>query len=117
MARHRRTLGAATITILVHCFGSVSVYEFYPLFADRPNLITPYESHSAVFAVVRRARQLERAAASAAWCGASKRFMFTPFDRTVVISAADRALLLDLQPALRIDVIPNGIELGALSTA
>ena len=38
--------------------------------------------------------------------------MFTPFDRTVVISAADRSLLLDLQPALNIEVIPNGIELA-----
>ena len=95
---------------LVHCFGSVSVYEFYPLFADRPNVITPYESHSLY---------LQSSAAQGSWSARLRlplarrieAFMFTPFDRTVVISAADRALLLDLNPALRIDVIPNGIEL------
>ena len=37
--------------------------------------------------------------------------MFTPYDRAVVISAADRTMLRKLQPALSIDVIPNGIEL------
>lgn len=95
---------------LVHCFGSVSVYEFYPLFAARPNLITPYESH---------ALYLQSAAAQGQWSARLRlplvrgfeRFMFTPFDRTVVISAADRSLLLNLQPALNVEVIPNGIEL------
>lgn len=94
---------------LVHCFGSVSVYEFYPLFADSPNVITPYESH---------ALYLQSAAAQGQWSARLRlplvrrfeRFMFTPFDRTVVISAADRSLLLDLNPALNIEVIPNGIE-------
>ena len=96
---------------LVHCFGSFSVYEYYPLFADRPNLITPYESH---------ALYLGSAAAQGQWRARLRlplvrrfeRFMFAPFDRTVVISAADRALLLDLNPALNIAVIPNGIELS-----
>ena len=37
--------------------------------------------------------------------------MFTPYDRAVVISAADRAMLESLQPRLKIEVIPNGIEL------
>ena len=31
---------------VVHCFGSVSVYEYHPLFADKPCLITPYESYT-----------------------------------------------------------------------
>lgn len=95
---------------LVHCFGSVSVYEFYPLFADRPNLITPYESH---------ALYLGSAAAQGQWRARLRLplvrrfegFMFAHYDRTVVISAADRAQLLDLNPALSIEVIPNGIEL------
>lgn len=94
---------------LVHCFGSVSVYEYQPLFGDRPNVITPYESH---------ALYLQSAAAQGSWSARLRlplvrrfeRFMFTPFDRTVVISAADRSLLLDLNPALQIEVIPNGIE-------
>lgn len=95
---------------LVHCFGSVSVYEFFPLFADRPNVITPYESH---------ALYLQSAAAQGSWSARLRlplvrrfeRFMFSPFDRTVVISDADRSLLLDLNPALNIEVISNGIEL------
>ena len=95
---------------LIHCFGSVSVYEFFPLFADRPNIITPYESH---------ALYLQSAAAQGNWSARLRlplvrryeRFMFAPFDRTVVISEADRALLLGLNPALNIEVIPNGIEL------
>lgn len=96
---------------LIHCFGSVSVYEFFPLFADRPNIITPYESHTLY---------LKSAAAQGNW-GARlrlplarryERFMFAPFDRTVVISEADSALLLDINPALNIAVIPNGIELA-----
>ncbi|MYD09896.1 MAG: glycosyltransferase [Chloroflexi bacterium] len=96
---------------LVHCFGSVSVYEYFPLFAGRPNVITPYESH---------ALYLQSAAAQGDWRARLRlplvrrfeRFMFAPFDRTVVISAADRDLLLGLQPALNIEVIPNGIELS-----
>lgn len=96
---------------LVHCFGSVSVYENFPLFADRPNLITPYESH---------ALYLQSAAAQGQWRARLRlplvrrfeRFMFAPYDRTVVISAADREQLLDLNPALNIAVIPNGIELA-----
>ena len=96
---------------LVHCFGSVSVYEFFPLFAVRPNLITPYESH---------ALYLQSAAGQGDWRARMRlplarrfeRFMFTPFDRTVVIAAADRALLIDLQPSLQIEVIANGIELA-----
>ena len=95
---------------LVHCFGSVSVYEFHPLFAGLPNVITPYESH---------ALYLRSAAAQGDWSARLRlplvrrfeRFMFAPFDRTVVISDADRALLLDLNPRLKIQVIPNGIEL------
>ena len=94
---------------LVHCFGSVSVYEFHALFADRPSVITPYESH---------ALYLKSAAAQGDWSARLRlplvrrfeRFMFTPFDRTVVISGADRALLLDVQPSLNVVVIPNGIE-------
>ncbi len=94
---------------LVHCFGSVSVYEFFPLFADHPNVITPYESY---------ALYLQSAAAQGDWSARLRlplvrrfeRFMFAPFDRTVVISDADRSLLLGLNPALKIEVIPNGIE-------
>ena len=95
---------------LVHCFGAVSVYEYQPLFAHCPTVITPYESHSLYLASAVRQGQLS------AWLRLPivrrfESFMFAPYDRTVVISAADRAMLHQLQPALHIDVIPNGIEL------
>ncbi len=95
---------------LAHCFGSFSVFEHHRLFAHLPNLITPYESTSLFL----------RSAAAQGQLGARlrlpiarrfERFMFAPFDRTVVISEVDRAMLLELQPGLRVDVIPNGIEL------
>jgi glycosyltransferase involved in cell wall biosynthesis len=37
-------------------------------------------------------------------------FMFTPYARTVVVSERDREELLGINPALNIDVIPNGID-------
>lgn len=95
---------------LVHCFGAVSVYEFYPLFADLPNLITPYESHSHYLRSAVRQGQLS-ARALLPIVRRFEGFMYAPFDRTVVISDADKATLLSLQPALEIEVIPNGIEL------
>ena len=95
---------------LVHAFGSVSVYEFHPLFAHLPNLITPYESTSLYLG---SAAQLGRMGARfrLPFAEAMERFMFTPYQRTVVIAEDDRQALLGLQPNLRIDVIPNGIEL------
>ncbi len=96
---------------VAHCFGSVSVYEFHPLFADIPNLITPYESH---------ALYLSRAARQGALSARLRLpivrryegFMYCPYDRAVVIAEKDRAMLLSLQAQLSIDVIPNGIELA-----
>ena len=95
---------------LVHCFGAVSVYEFHPLFAQLPNLITPYESY-ALYLQSAAAQGHLSARLRLPIARRFERFMFTPYDRTVVISEADRTLLRTLQPALRIEVIPNGIEL------
>ena len=96
---------------LVHCFGAVSIYEFYPLFAHLPNLITPYESHTRYLRSAARQGRLS-ARAQLPIVRRFERFMYSPFDRTVVISDADRATLQSLQPALEIEVIPNGIELA-----
>ena len=96
---------------IVHCFGAVSVYEFHPLFADLPNLITPYESHALYLQSAAAQGQLS-AGLRLPIARRFERFMFAPYDRTVVISAADKAALLALQPALQIEVIPNGIELA-----
>ena len=95
---------------LVHCFGSVSVYEFHPLFAELPNVITPYESHALYLASAARQGDLG-ARLRLPLARQFERFMFSPYDRTVVISEADKVMLESLSPELAIDVIPNGIEL------
>ena len=95
---------------LVHCFGSVSVYEFHPLFAELPNVITPYESHALYLASAARQGDLG-ARLRLPLARRFEGFMFAPYDRTVVISDADRDMLESLSPELAIDVIPNGIEL------
>ena len=95
---------------LVHCFGSVSVYEYHPLFADLPNLITPYESYAVYLSSAARQGQLS----ARLRLPIARRFeswMYTPYDRTVVIAEKDRQMLLSLRPQLNIEVIPNGIEL------
>jgi len=96
---------------VLHCYGSVSVYEYHPLFADKPNLITPYESHALFLQSAARQGQLS-AALRLPIVRRFERFMYAPYDRTVVIAEKDRDMLLSLQPGLPVDVIPNGIELG-----
>ncbi|MDE2951685.1 MAG: glycosyltransferase family 4 protein [Chloroflexota bacterium] len=96
---------------VAHCFGSVSVYEYHPLFADKPNLITPYESHALFLQSAARQGQLS-AALRLPIVRRFERFMYAPYDRTVVIAEKDRDMLLSLQPQLSVDVIPNGIELA-----
>ena len=96
---------------VAHCFGSVSVYEFHPLFADMPNLITPYESHALYLESAARQGQVS-ARLRLPVVRRLERFMFTPYGRTVVIAEKDRETLRSLQPELAVDLIPNGIELG-----
>lgn len=40
-----------------------------------------------------------------------ERWMFSPYDYTVVLTEEDKAELLSINPALNIEVIPNGIDL------
>ena len=96
---------------VVQCFGGISVYEFHHPIRSKPTVITPYESYTLY---------LQRAIQQGAW-GArlslpiARRFeewMFTPYDRTVVIAQPDKDCLLSIQPQLNIDVIPNGIDLN-----
>ena len=96
---------------LVHCFGGISVYEYAPLYPHLPRLITPYESHALFLRSAARQGDLS-ARLQMPIARRFERFMFTPFDRTVVISDVDAAMLRDLQPALRVAVIPNGIDLA-----
>lgn len=95
---------------LVHCFGGVNVYEFHPCFADKPTVIAPYESY-ALF-LQRAARQGHlKARLSLPLARRFESWMFSPYDRAVVLAEPDKAMLLSLQPQLTIDVIPNGIDL------
>ncbi|MCY4020113.1 MAG: glycosyltransferase family 4 protein [Chloroflexi bacterium] len=96
---------------IVHCFGSVSVYEYHPIFADKPNLITPYESHALFLQSAAEQGQLS-ARLRLPVVRRFEGFMYAPYDRTVVIAERDRDMLLSLRPRLPVDVIPNGIELG-----
>lgn len=104
-----RNLGSHDYDV-AHCFGSVSVYEYHPLIASMPNLITPYESHALFLQSAARQGQLS-AAMRLPIVRRFERFMYAPYDRTVVIADKDRDMLLSLQPDLAVDVIPNGIEL------
>ncbi len=96
---------------VVHCFGGISVYEFHQLFADKPNIITPYESYALYLE-----RSIEQGNLPAHLmlpiARGFERWMFTPFDRTVVIAEPDKNMLLSIQPHLNIEIIPNGIDLA-----
>ncbi len=100
---------------VIHLFGGVQVYEFARALAGHPALITPYESYSLYLRrVVARQRGLNGLAARLQWRFARlyERFMFTPYDRVVVIAEPDRDELLHLNPSLPVEVIPNGIDLS-----
>ena len=100
---------------VVHLFGGVQVYEYAHLLRQTPTLITPYESYSLYLsralaasssALHKRGLQLQRAMARR-----YESFMFTPYEHVVVVSEADRDELRDINPALPLEVIPNGIDL------
>lgn len=101
---------------VIHLFGGVQVYEFFHALRGLPAVITPYESYSLylrrlVGAGVRPATttianyiQFQLARNFESW-------MFMPYRRIVVVSQQDKNELLGINPALSIDVIPNGIDL------
>jgi glycosyltransferase involved in cell wall biosynthesis len=104
---------AATSYDVVQLFGGIHIYELAELVKNRPTVITPYESYTLF---------LERQIAASPWSPALRlrqlmarmyeRFMFEPFGRTVVVSGRDRETLLSINPALNVQVIPNGVELA-----
>ena len=95
---------------LVHCFGGVNVYEFHPCFADKPTVIAPYESYALFLRRAARQGHL-KARLSLPLARRFESWMFSPYDRAVVLAEPDKAMLLSLDPKLNIDVIPNGIDL------
>jgi polysaccharide biosynthesis protein PslH len=115
---------------VAHLFGGVQVYEYAHLLRQTPTLITPYESYSLYLSRAIAAQNIvptclippphydgggvrgwglltmQRAVARR-----YESFMFTPYERVVVVSDADRDELRALNPALPLEVIPNGIDL------
>jgi polysaccharide biosynthesis protein PslH len=95
----------------VQLLGGVQVYEFAHLLRGQATVITPYESYSLY---------LKRLIEQGGGIGARisrfitrrfESFMFSPYRRTVVLSEADKAELLGINPKLNIQVIPNGIDM------
>jgi polysaccharide biosynthesis protein PslH len=97
---------------IVHLFGGVQVYEFKNVLGDIPTIITPYESYSLYL------KRAIEAASVTQWTSRTRRtltrrfegFMFAPYPRTVVVSEQDREELLDINPTLKVAVIPNGVD-------
>ncbi|MEM9953873.1 MAG: glycosyltransferase family 4 protein [Chloroflexota bacterium] len=100
---------------VVHLFGGVHVYEFAHLLQDYPTVITPYESYSLYLK-----RALAQSFTPQTWFNRQltrqfERWMFSPYQRTVVLSNDDKTELLSINPKLAIDVIPNGVNLEDFS--
>jgi polysaccharide biosynthesis protein PslH len=99
---------------VAHLFGGVQVYEYAHALDSLPTIITPYESYSLYLRrVVDNEKGVSRVLARAQWqlARAFERWMFAPFRRAVVVSERDRDELLALNPALRVEVIPNGVDI------
>ena len=123
MWRAIQTRLAAEKYDVVHVFGGIQVYEFRHALGNIPAIITPYESYSLYLR-----RQLESLnhpnnprnfslspqslvlRPSFLLARRFESFMFTPYARTIVVSARDKAELRAINPALKVDVIPNGVD-------
>jgi len=125
---------------VAHLFGGIQVYEFFHALGDLPAVIVPYESYSlylrrAVETLTPNPSPSGRGALSRAdspsplrWRGGwgvrlktylqlrlarrFERWMFAPYRRVVVVSQADADELTALNPNLRVEVIPNGVDLS-----
>ncbi|MDQ7035855.1 MAG: glycosyltransferase family 4 protein, partial [Anaerolineae bacterium] len=96
---------------IVHIFGGVQVYEFAHLLQHVPTIITPYESYSLYLkrAIDQHGGILNRINRFVA--RQYEKWMFAPYAVTVVLTEQDREELLAINPALAVEVIPNGIDL------
>jgi glycosyltransferase involved in cell wall biosynthesis len=102
-----------------HLFGGVQVYEYRHSLGELPAVITPYESYSLYLKrAVMSCKGVARYAPTTIMVRLQRiiarryeSWMFTPYARTVVVSDADRDELLGINRALKIGVIPNGIDL------
>ncbi|NPV68016.1 MAG: glycosyltransferase [Anaerolineae bacterium] len=100
---------------VVHLFGGVQVYEFRALACAYPNLIAPYESYSLFLerALTQARHPLERARVGLQRVMARhyESWMFSGYQRAVVVSEQDARTLRRLTPGLPVAVIPNGVDL------
>jgi len=95
----------------IHFFGGIQVYEFYHVLRGQKAIITPYESFSLY--LKRQIEQTNRTAdrIQRVITRQFERFMYRPYDTTVVVAKPDLQELLDVNPDLNARVISNGIDL------
>lgn len=111
---------------IAHFFGGIQVYEYARAVAPLPAIITPYESYSLY---LRRALQQANAVGAHGGAPLQKQldalksrlqlrvarsfesWMFAPYRRVIVVSERDRDELHSLNPALPVEIIPNGVDL------
>ncbi|RMF81245.1 MAG: glycosyltransferase [Chloroflexi bacterium] len=109
---------------VAHLFGGVQVYEFYHALGALPAIIVPYESFSLYLRRLIEAKHKGGGQGRARYVPTNivdslrylvarhfERWMFEPYQRTIVVADPDRAELHTLNPALAVEVIPNGIDL------
>ena len=96
---------------VVHVFGGIQVYEFHHLLEQHPNVITPYESYSLYLKRVIQEQGGLMNRVNQRIAQQFEQWMFTPYQRVVVLAQPDKNELLANQPQLNVEVIPNGIEL------
>jgi polysaccharide biosynthesis protein PslH len=102
----------------IHLFGGITVYEYFHALGGRPAIITPYESYSLYLRRMVEAENTsvsqigKRIATRFQWrlARAFERWMFTPYRHAVVVSPRDREELLSINPTLKVNVIPNGVD-------
>jgi glycosyltransferase involved in cell wall biosynthesis len=100
----------------VHLFGGIQVYEYAHALVDLPMLITPYESYALYLKRLMATRRSVSIQVQYRIARAFERFMFTPYRRVVVVSERDQAEVHAINPQLKVEVIPNGIDLAAFSS-
>jgi len=95
----------------VHLFGGIQVYEVAKALRSFPSIITPYESFALYMArqVQQNPSLMNRLQEIAA--RAFERWIYHPFQSVVVLAEPDAQMLRELSPGLRVNVIPNGIDL------
>lgn len=96
---------------VVHLFGGIQVYEFAALLKDIPTVITPYESFSLY---LKRAAQQKGGISAHINRFMARHFeswMYSHYGRAVVLTEEDKHELLGINSQLRLEVIPNGIDL------